>query len=172
MTLLETARIWKSLGVETFFYKFYGEHRQMKVYLSKKSLEEMEKDPDPALDILAIRITESPLFCLDIDNLGDSISNFHALLEKNGSSIEDFIYEKTRNGGYHIYFYTEEICGNIMHHDFSGVHIDVIFRGNVFTSPTHFGGKGYNWGTRSLSSLNSLKDLGEIPVWLDDFLSL
>jgi hypothetical protein len=174
MTRWETAKKWESLGVEIYFYTFRGEYKQLKTYSDRHTLSDFhdaESLEGSSCNIMALRLSDVPMFCLDIDNKEGSIKKFHEVLEKNGATIEDFWHEKTRNGGYHIYFYFEEKPGNLMKANFGGVQADVIFQGNVFTSPSLFGGKSYTWGSKALSQLNSLKDLGPIPEWLDDYLS-
>jgi hypothetical protein len=92
-------------------------------------------------------------------------------MESNNCSIDDFVYEKTRNGGYHIYFYEEEKMPNILGRSYTGIHIDVLFRGFVFTAPSSFNGKQYTMGNRSVTELKTIEEMGSVPEWLDNLLT-
>jgi len=159
---------WRILGVPVYKGKWRAEQAQKKITGSAKLLESGE--PIVKTDLIYLNIDTVPFFCIDVDNIGDSIKNFHRLLEVNGDTLDNYVHEKTRHGGYHIFFYSEEKIKNLMHKDYKGIHIDVIFDGRLFTYPSSFVKLSYELGTKNIGDISSLAELGEIPGWLDDLL--
>ena len=159
---------WRILGVQVYKGKWVAEQAQKKITGSAKMLEPGE--PIGKTDLIYLNIDTVPIFCVDVDNIGDSIKRFHELLEYNNDTLDNYVHEKTRHGGYHIFFYSEEKIKNIMHKDYQGIHIDVIFEGRIFTYPSSFADLSYELGTNNIGDINSLKELGKIPDWLDDLL--
>jgi hypothetical protein len=159
---------WRILGVPVYKGKWMAEQAQKKITGSAKLLESGETIGKT--DLIYLNIDTVPIFCVDVDNIGDSIKRFHELLESNNDTLDNYVHEKTRHGGYHLFFHSEEKIKNIMHKDYQGIHIDVIFEGRLFTYPSSFVNLSYELGTKNIGEINSLADLGEIPEWLDDLL--
>jgi len=173
MNLLETANKWKDLGVVTLIGKYVKELNRIKIIDEPREIRNTDTDESilkDGYDVLILEISDSPIFCIDVDNVNESIKKFHELLESNNTSIDHFIYEKTRNGGYHIYFRSSERYKNIMGKSYCGIGIDILMVGRIFTSPSSFNGKKYTFGKIKLEGLNSINDIGEIPEWLDELL--
>jgi hypothetical protein len=159
---------WRILGVPVYKGKWVAEKDQKKITGSANLLN--QGDTISKKDLIYLKLDDAPIFSIDIDNVGDSVEKFHRILELNNDKLDNYVYEKTRHGGYHLFFYTKEKIKNIMHKDYQGIHIDVIFNGRLFTYPSGFNGLEYELGTRNISDINSLEELGEIPGWLDDLL--
>jgi hypothetical protein len=159
---------WRILGVPVYKSKLVAENAQKKITGFSKLLE--QEDIASKQDLIYLKIDDVPIFCVDIDNIDNSIKNFHRLLEVNGDTLDNYVHEKTRHGGYHIFFYSEEKIKNIMHKDYQGIHIDVIFEGRIFTYPSSFANLSYELGTKNIGGISSLEELREIPGWLDDLL--
>jgi hypothetical protein len=159
---------WRILGVPVYKSKWVAESKQKKITGSAQLLS--QGDSIHRNDLIYLKLENVPVFCIDVDNLGDSIQKFHDLLKLNNDSLDNYVHERTRNGGYHLFFYSEEKIKNIMHKDYRGIHIDVIFSDRVFTYPSSFIDLSYELGTRNISDVDSLEELGPIPDWLDDLL--
>ena len=151
---------WVKLGVPLKFGKALGEGGQRKI---------VGETAQPHANACWIELSEVPLMVIDVDNLGQSLETFDTLAQQHGG-IEDLFWELTRNGGYHLFFYSDVKLPNIMHRDYAGVHIDVLFRGRCFTSPSAWGGKSYLPGGRSILELTHLNQLPRLPHWIDDLL--
>lgn len=164
------AHKWKSLGVPIFLGKYRSETGKTKIIKGKVPLDLIE-DPKSEYDVTCLRIDNSPIVCIDVDNVGSSLLLFNSLMKSNNCSIDDFVYEKTRNGGYHIYFHEEGKIPNIIGRSYTGIHIDVLFRGFVFTAPSSFNGKQYIMGNRSVTELKTIEEMGPVPEWLDNLLT-
>jgi len=164
---------WNSLGVKTKFGKIKKEDgctKHVYSYLDPLKVD-VKKSLDESYNLLAIDITDSNMFCVDVDNIDDSVKNFNTLLKNNNSTIDQFFYEESLNGGYHIYFNSNEKIFNVMGQWFEEIRMDLIFKDNIFTSPTYFNKKTYTFGSRSIFDINQLADFGEMPEWFDDFLN-
>ncbi len=155
---------WNKLGVPVNFGKFKFESGQFKMITNVS-------DAYDGKDAAMISITNSPILVIDIDDVNGSTERFERLAQIHGG-IENLVYEKTRNNGYHFFFYCEEKSKNILHKSFNGIYIDVIFKGSVFTAPSSWAGKKYEPGMNSILSISSLNQLPALPEWIDDLLCL
>ena len=166
---LTYAHKWESLGVPVFLGKYKREMGKIKIVTEKVSMD-LASGKESEYDVSCLRIDSSPIVCIDVDNVKSSVSLFNSLMESNNCSIDDFVHERTRNGGYHIYFSEEEKIPNILGRIYKGIHIDILFRGFIFTFPSSFNGKQYIPGKRSVASIKTIEEMGSVPEWLDDLI--
>jgi hypothetical protein len=170
MNLLGTANKWRDLGISTSIGKYSKEISQVKIIKDIRSIENIDTEEilfNNGYNVLILEISKSNIFCIDIDNVDDSIKNFHNILDLNQSVLDDFFHEKTRNGGYHLYFRSKEKHRNIIGNFYSGIRIDILLTGRVFTSPSSFNWKSYSFGKIKPDDLKSINDIMEMPEWLD-----
>ncbi len=161
---------WETLGVPVFLGKYKREMGKIKIVGEKTPIDLIDGNQSE-YDVSCLRIDKSPVVCIDVDNIKSSIALFNSLMESNNCSIEDFVHEKTRNGGYHLYFNEEGKIPNVIGRSYKGIHIDIIFRGFVFTFPSSFNGKQYIPGNRSVAELKTIEEMGPVPEWLDDLIA-
>ena len=64
----------------------------------------------------------------------------------------------------------EEKIPNILGRIYKGIHIDILFRGFIFTFPSSFNGKQYIPGKKSVASIKTIEEMGSVPEWLDDLI--
>ncbi len=152
---------WKKLGVPIGFGSPLLENNQFKLVKSSVSSADAK--------VFFIDITKSPLFVIDVDNVNQTVERFDLLARSNGG-LDNLVWETSRNGGYHLFFHSEEKRNNILHKNFGGIYIDVIFKGRIFTSPSEWGGKRYLPGGKSIFSCSSITDLPALPEWIDNLL--
>lgn len=152
---------WNKLGVPVFFGNPILESNQFKAI---KTIQ------DPAEgQIVYLDITKVPVLVIDVDDIKGTASKFEAYSRMHGG-LEHLVWERTRNNGYHLFFYAEEKGPNILHKTFKGLHIDVLFKGRVFTSPSSWQGKDYVPGGKSILSIERLEELPVLPDWIDEIL--
>jgi hypothetical protein len=166
---LAYANKWKSLGVPVFLGKYKREMGKIKIVTEKIPLDTVN-GKESEYDVSCLRIGDSPIVCIDVDNFKSSIRLFDSLMKANNCSIDDFVHERTRNGGYHLYFYESDKIKNILGKTYKGIHIDILFKGFVFTFPSSFNGKQYIPGNRSVASIKTIEEMGSVPEWLDDLM--
>jgi hypothetical protein len=152
---------WEKLGIQIGFGNPILEGNQFKLVISSQNNKEAK--------VFFLDITHSPVFVVDVDNIKDTVKKFEYLSKSNGG-LDNLVWERTRNGGYHLFFFSEEKHHNILHKSFNGLYIDVIFKGRIFTSPSEWGGKKYQHGGKSIFSCSSITDLPALPEWIDNLL--
>ena len=163
---LNLARKWNSLGVPVTGMRMNGSMGNLKLVEKIEDIDRNVLRSKRARDYncLAIHITGSNMVCLDIDNIGDSIERFNEYLVSNGLDLSDFLYEKTMNGGLHLYFINEGVSRNRYAMRFQGIRFDLLSHGRVFTSPTQMGERCYQFGKKSPMELKSLSQIGKAPA--------
>ena len=165
---LSLAKKWNSLGVPVIGMYLHQISSNLKFASKVEDLLGVDFDESEEKDYncLAIFISESNIFCLDINNIGDSIKSFHKYLELNNSKISDFLYEETMNGGLHVFFHNEGFKKNSYHNDSHGIMFDLLCQGRVFTSPTSYGEQKYTFGNKSPMDLKSVDQIGKMPKFI------
>ncbi len=165
---LTLARKWNSLGVPVIgmYLRQISEDLKFATKAEDLSEKELEGTDEKDYNCLALFISKTNLICLDINNEDDSIPLFHEYLALNGSDISDFYYEKTMNGGLHLYFINQGFRKNLYKNDKDGIKFDLLCQGRVFTSPTSYGESSYSFGEKSPMQLNSVEQIGKMPEFL------
>jgi hypothetical protein len=169
---LTLARKWNSLGIPVMGMYLHQIDETLKFASKAEDLdaELLEEGKEKEYNCLALFISDTPMMCLDVDNVGESITLFHQLLKKNKADISDYFYETTVNGGLHLYFLNEGIRKNVFRNINEGICFDVLSQGRVFTSPTTVGDKKYRFGEKSPLQLNSIAQIGKMPDFLKDLI--
>lgn len=152
---------WTELGVPNSLL-------EIKKELGIRKLGKTTETPN----FLSLKISDTPLVCLDIDAPESSIQSFMKILDQNGISINDLFYEKTRNNGYHFFFRGDKSGYNSFENVHLGVHYDFLTRGRVFTTPSSFKGRSYTFGEKTPFNINSLEEIPETPEWIKEFLCI
>lgn len=165
---LTLARKWNSLGVPVIGMYLHQISEDLKFATKAEDLsdKELEGADEKDYNCLALFISKTNLICLDINNEDDSIELFHKHLRFYGADISDFYYEKTMNGGLHLYFINQGFKKNLYNNDYNGVKFDLLCQGRVFTSPTSYGDGSYSFGEKTPMQLTSVEQIGVMPVFL------
>jgi hypothetical protein len=165
---------WYELGVTVCFGHVATEMGLLKpnkvLFNSSDGNLEEAYNIDTRLDInfMAIRLSNTPIVCLDVEGKDGSDVNFIKFLEGHGVSLEDLFYEKTRNNGFHVYFRSNNKKFNSFKNFNKGVHFDVLCNGKVFTTPSCFRNKSYNFGCNNPFTINTIEDIPILPSWFDE----
>jgi len=169
---LTLAKKWNSLGIPVIGMYLHQINSGLK-FASK--VEDMDEDilegKDPDYNCLALFISESNLFCLDIANTDQSVPLFIKFLKSNGLDISDFLYETTMNGGLHLYFQNETFKKNTYRNNNNGISFDILCQGRVFTSPTSYGEHHYTFGEKNPLTLRSLQEVGKMPECIKELIN-
>lgn len=125
-------------------------------------------------NFIAILIRDTDLMCLDIDPVTPySVTNFYSLLKNKGINPDSLLMEKSLNGGLHIYF---RLCGRKIRNthflEYNGIHFDILTNLRVFTSPSSFGNKKYEWINEGIRSINSFDEIQEIPEFVLEMIAI
>ena len=149
---------WEHLGIQSHLIEIKHE-------LGIKKLGGASETPN----CLALKITESPIMCLDIEGHSGSVCQFHKFLSSINVELDDLFYEHTRNGGYHIFFLSESKLKNMFGLDLDGIKYDVLYKGRVFTTPSSFFNKEYTFSGRSPFTIGSINEIPKEPEWIKKF---
>lgn len=173
--IIHFSREWKSLGLEIMILKVELEHGSKKLYKIAKKITESEiANPDlisNEFNFLAIFLKNSGLMCLDIESIENSVDKFYSLLKKRQIDSSSFVMERSLNGGLHIYFRTPNFGIKTQHFkSIDGIKYDVLVDGRVFTAPSSFNRKKYEWIGSCFESKTKIEDFPIFPVDLYDFL--
>ena len=162
---LTLARKWNSLGIPVMGMYLHQIDENLKFASKAEDWDNngLSEGQEKEYNCLALFISDSPIMCLDIDNVGESIEKFNKFMKDNNLDLSNYLYETTVNGGLHIYFLNEGIKKNSFKNRVNGIHFDVLAQGRVFTSPTTIGEKKYMFGEKSPLQLNSLGQIGKMP---------
>ena len=173
--ILEHAKRWRSIGIDTVSIKVEGEHRSKKLYRKTlKISDEILNSPDMLsedFNFLGISLRNSGIFCLDIEAINSSVDNFYSLLAEREIDPNSFLMETSLNGGLHAYFRTDDLIIENKHFKFlHGIHFDILTRFRVFTSPSTFSGKKYEWIGTHFDRISSLNQIPKFPEELHDLI--
>jgi len=162
---------WKRIGIDTCVCKVESVLGIKKLYKSTKKItdeiRESSKNLSTDFNFLGVVLTNSSIMCLDIEGNIGSVESFINILTENGLDLKDFFYERTMNGGLHLYFriIQEEKTKNQYKKNYRGVYFDVLFNGISFTYPSKYLDKSY-------SKLNKdilfIKSIDEIPYYPEE----
>ena len=168
--LIEFCKKWESLGVRTLLLKMNGQIGSKKLIKGYDANNKLSDGPN----FIAILIRETDLICLDIDPVTPySIPNFYSFLEDRGINTNSLLMEKTLNGGLHIYFRLNgRKIKNTHFLEHNGIHFDILTNFRVFTSPSNFRDKKYEWMGEGIMSINSFEDIPEIPEFVFEMLAI
>ena len=169
-SIIEYAKRWKAIGINSFSLKIEKEHGSKKLY--KKAIkisDEMLVSPDILPDdfnFLGIFLKDSGIFCLDIESIHNSVNNFYTLLSERGVDPNSFLMEKSLNGGLHAYFRAGDLIIDDKHFKLlHGIHFDILSNFRAFTSPSAFDDKRYEWiGTH----FDTITELDQIPIFPEE----
>jgi hypothetical protein len=125
-------------------------------------------------NFIGILMKDSDLMCLDIDPVTpSSIPNFYLLLNDLGINPNSLLIERSINDGLHVYF---RLNGRKVEHvhfmEYKGIHFDVLTKFRVFTSPSEFGGKRYEWVGGGINTINSLEEIPEVPDFVFEMIGI
>jgi len=169
----ENAKLWMDLGFNVRLLKVEKLIGTRKLYRSSISITENNLNDGSIYNeynFLAIQIKYGNLLCLDIDNVDNTIENFHKLLDANGFTLDDFDYDITLHDGYHIYFKNSmEVPRNFYGKVRKGIHYDILCKGNLFMPPSYFGEMEYK-STGKMSVINDIEDLMDVPEFLIEYI--
>ena len=151
---------WESLGMDCVLSEMVGERGILKFHRKTES-------PNS----ISVMLSGKDLACLDIDNFGDSMKNFLAVVEREGMDLEEYLIEKTLHNGYHIFFRMPNSLKkkNLYANEHLGVKYDILHRGRVFTTPSSYKTRGYNFLKKDPFSIQSLD---EIQDYKDPLISI
>ena len=174
--IIEYAKRWKSIGIDSFSLKVEREHGSKKLYRkSIKISDEMISSPDilsEDFNFLGIFLKDSGIFCLDIESIDNSVNNFYKLLSERGLDPNSFLMEKSLNGGLHAYFRSGGLIIENKHFKFlHGIHFDVLSTTRAFTSPSVFNDKRYEWIGICFDEITKLEQIPIFPEELQDLIS-
>ena len=156
MELKDWIERWNYLGIPAYETEIGIE------FGNKKFPSKIKSNPN----FIYINITETNLFCLDIEGTTGSVEEFQFYLDSKGILLSDLFYEKTRNGGYHIYFRDHnklrknkfgQVKGRIIY--------DSLSTGRIFTTPSEFKNKKYTFGNKTPFDIESINEIPIIPNW-------
>lgn len=165
---------WQELGASIGLANFRSQRGKIKIIGESRRIEKNDP-PDPSWDeynFLYIDLAKSGLCCFDIENIGNSVKVFKDRLSSAGKSLDSFFYERSMNGGVHIYFRSEGISGKKNYGSLRSGEIvfDALNKGRAFTSPSYFGDKRYEWGPINPFTIKSLDEIGKVPDWMNDII--
>jgi hypothetical protein len=160
---------WKSFGIDSFVMKVEAECGSKK--LSKKFVKldsEILLSPDNMpndVNFFGIFLDNSGLVCLDIEHAPPgSVQNFFFFLEEVELNPDTFLMENSLNGGLHIFFRSPNLEIETKHFlEFRGIGFDFLTKGRVFTSPSFFKQKKYQWWNGGIREFESKKEIQIIP---------
>lgn len=173
-SLVEYSKKWESLGLKTSIINVVAQIGSKKIInKSVKITDQIKNDGYNLQDdfnFIGILLKGSDLICLDIDPvIPESISNFYLFLHENSADPDKFLMERSLNGGLHVYFRLSGKIINEFHFgEFSGIYLDVLTNSRVFTSPSSFKNKKYEWIGMDIHQINSIEEIPEIPEFLFD----
>jgi hypothetical protein len=167
--ILDAARKWRSIGIDSMALKVEGEHRSKKLFkktlrLTDKILDSHE-NIDGEYNFLGIILRGSGLICLDVEaNTPESVPSFYKLLKDKEIDPESLLMEKSLNGGIHVYFRLGNLEIKTQHFkEFSGINFDILTSLRAFTSPSSFKHKRYEWIGSGMSKINCKEDIRIFP---------
>jgi len=170
--ILRYSRGWEKIGIGTCICRVEKMMGIRKLHrFSLKISDEIHQNPEKILkgsNFLGVILSGSPIMCLDIENEGKSIEEFHRILDKNSVKMSDLFGETTLNGGIHLYFRIpiDKKQRNQYKQVNKNVHFDLLFNGKSFTVPSFFNEKKYNLFDRSIFDLKSIEEIPEFPEFL------
>jgi len=156
--LLDWQSRWDHLGIQSHLIEIKHEF----------GIKKLGKETDTP-NCLALKMTGSPIMCLDIEGHEGSVDQFHKFLTSINVDMDDLFYEKTRNGGYHILFLKESESRNKFGLDLDGIKYDVLYRGRLYTTPSSFFGKQYSFPKKSPFTIESINEIPKEPEWVKKF---
>lgn len=161
MELKKWIERWNYLGIPAYETEIGVEFR------NRKFPPKIKSEPN----FIYINITETDLFCLDIEGVPGSVEEFEFYLNSKGVLLNDLFYERTRNGGYHIYFRDHnKLRRNNFGQRIGRILYDSLSVGRVFTSPSEFKNKKYTFGNKTPFDIESINEIPIIPNWvISDF---
>jgi hypothetical protein len=174
-SIIEYAKRWKAIGINTFSLKIEKEHGSKKLYRKAiKISDEMLVSPDMLHDdfnFLGIFLKNSGIFCLDVESIHNSVDNFYSLLVERGIDPNSFLMEKSLNGGLHAYFRTGDLIIEDKHFNIlNGIHFDILSNFRAFTSPSTFDDKRYEWIGTCFDNITGLDQIPVFPEELHDLI--
>jgi hypothetical protein len=142
-------------------WEFLGVRCEMSEMIGKMGIKKFHKKTESP-NFLSLYLNNTDLICIDIDNIGNSVNNFHLLLEEKNIKINQFFVESTLHKGYHLFFRSpiKKNQKNIYGRDLGGIKYDILFFGRVFTSPSKYGNLNYSFINKGPFEID---DLNEIP---------
>lgn len=174
--ILNYIQRWQELGANIGAGKC--DEQEGKIKFLKKSIRIVPSDPLLPewyeYNFLFIELGQSGLSCLDIEGTKNSVETFTSRLERLGISLESLFYEKSLNGGIHIYFRSLPGAGKKNYGPLKSGDIlfDVLNKGRAFTSPSKLGEKEYKWGKINPFTIQSLQEIQEVPLWINDVFNM
>ena len=167
--ILDAARKWRSIGIDSMALKVEAEHRSKKLF--KKTIRltdqilDSHEDLNDEYNFLGIILQGSGLMCLDIEaNTPESVPTFYKLLKDKEIDIESLLMEKSLNGGIHVYFRLGDLEIKTEHFkEVSGINFDILTNMRAFTSPSSFKHKMYEWIGSGISKINCKEDIQVFP---------
>ena len=168
-SILDAARKWRSIGVESMALKVEAEHRSKKLF--KKTIRltdqilDSHEDLNDEYNFLGIILQGSGLICLDVEaNTPESVPSFYKLLKDKEIDPESLLMEKSLNGGIHVYFRLGDLEIKTEHFKgISGINFDILTSLRAFTSPSSFNHKRYEWIGSGMSKINYKEDIQVFP---------
>jgi hypothetical protein len=124
--------------------------------------------PSESPNCLSILISKTPLMCLDVEGTPGSVEGFRSFLAGINVDLNTLFYEKTGNQGLHIFFRKKPGSTNINKYNVNkfGIQFDVLYSGRVFTTPSFFMGRTYEFGTITPFSIKTIEEIQEMPDWV------
>ena len=171
--ILRYSKEWRRIGIETCICnveKIMGIRKLHR--FSIKITDELEKNPQripTGINFLGVILSKSPIMCLDIENEGESIEQFHQIIIDNGIKMGDMFGERSLNGGIHLYFRIpiDNRGRNQYKKSYKNLNYDLLFTGKCFTVHSFFKDKRYERFNRSIFDINSINDIPHFPESLN-----
>jgi hypothetical protein len=170
-SMVEHARKWTQLGIETLALRVAGQHGSKKLIGGIMNLNpEILADPNGIPDgfnFLGIKLRNSGLLCLDVEGLPGSVEDFNELLGETGVSADSLLVERSLNGGLHVYFQMPQVSVRTEHFKSHGrIRYDILTDRRVFTAPSFLRGKSYSWIGEKFFELESRSQIPDFPEGL------
>lgn len=168
--MYDEALKWKSFGIDSFVMRVeaeLGSKKLSKKFVKLNSEMLLYKENIPSdVNFFGIFLQNSDLICLDIEHLpSGSVQNFFFFLERVGLNPDTFLIENSLNGGLHIFFRNTGTKLETKHFlQYHGIGFDVLTKDRVFTSPSFFKSKKYEWWNGGIKEFTSKEDIPIIPL--------
>ena len=174
--LINYIQRWQELGVHIGLLKCDKQKGKIKFVNDTLRINPGDRLDDSWNDynFLFIELAQSGICCLDIEGTKNSVETFTSRLDILGIPLNSLFYERSLNKGLHIYFRALEGVGKKNHGSLRSGDIlfDILNVGRAFTSPSYLGNKKYQWGEINPFTIQSLDDIQEVPLWINDLFNM